>query len=103
MPGPKPKYVIRLLDNQIAALNQLVRSHKAGQAQVMRAKIVLAAHEHPEWSHPQIAHQVGCADQIVRKWRKRWVETQYLEDLPRPGAPKHFSPGGAHPSHGPGL
>lgn len=103
MPGPKPKYVIQLLDNQIAALKQLVRSHKAAQAQVMRAKIVLAAYEHPEWSNQQIAHQVGCADRIVRKWRRRWAETQCLEDLPRPGAPKHFSPRGTRPGHRPGV
>jgi transposase len=92
MPGPKPKNVIQLLDNQIAALQCLIRSHKAAQAQVMRAKIVLAAYEHPEWSNQQIAHKVGCTDRIVRKWRRRWVETHCLEDLPRPGAPKHFSP-----------
>ena len=103
MPDPKPKYAIQLLDNQIAALTQLVRSLKHAQAQVMRAKIVLAAHEHPEWSNQQIAHQVGCADRIVRKWRRRWVETQCLEDLPRPGAPKHFSPRGVRTSHRPGV
>lgn len=92
MPGPKPKYSIQLLDNQIIALQHLVRSHKVPQAQVMRARIVLAAHEHPEWSNQQIAYEVGCADRIVLKWRKRWVETQCLEDLPRPGTPKHFFP-----------
>ena len=44
--GPKPKYPIRFLDNQIAELRQLISSQKAPQGQVMRAKIILAAHEH---------------------------------------------------------
>jgi len=103
MPGPKPKYVIQLLDNQIATLQQLIHSRKGAQGQVMRARIVLAAHDHPEWSNQQIAQEIGCTDRAVRKWRRRWVETQCLEDLPRPGAPKRFSPRGARPSHRAGL
>jgi hypothetical protein len=92
MPGPKPKYPIQLLDNQIAELRQLVNSRKAPQGKVMRAKILLFAHEHPEWTNQEIAHQVGCTDRAVRFWRRRWVETKRLDDLPRPGAPKRFSP-----------
>lgn len=92
MRGPKPKYQIQLLDNQIAQLRQLVNSRKAPQGQVIRARIILAAAEHPEWSNQEIAGSVGCTDRAVRKWRRRWVETQSLEELPRPGAPKRFSP-----------
>lgn len=92
MRGPKPKYLIQLLDNQIAELRQLISSRKAPQGKVMRARVILAAHEHPEWSNQEIARQVGCTDRAVRKWRHRWVETQSLEDLPRSGAPKRFSP-----------
>ena len=92
MRGPKPKYRIQLLDNQIAELRHLVNSRKAPQGQVLRARIILAAAEHPEWSNQEIARRVGCTDRAVRKWRRRWAETQSLEDLPRPGAPKRFSP-----------
>jgi transposase len=92
MRGPKPKYSIQLFDNQIAELRQLISSRKSPQGQVMRAKIILAAHEHPEWSNQEIARRVGCTDRVVRKWRRRWSETHSLEDLPRPGAPKRFSP-----------
>jgi len=92
MRGPKPKYPIQLLDNQIAELRQLIGSRKAPQGKVMRARILLAAHEHPEWSNQEIAREVGCTDRAVRKWRQRWTATHSLEDLPRPGAPKHFSP-----------
>jgi ribosome-binding protein aMBF1 (putative translation factor) len=92
MPGPKPRYPIKLLDNQIAELRRLVNARKTSQVKVMRAKIILHAHEHPEWSNQEIAAQIGCSDRVVRKWRRRWVETQSLEDLPRPGAPRRFSP-----------
>jgi transposase len=91
MKGPKPKYKIQLLENEITELRKLVRSHNAPQVKVMRARIVLDAHEHPEWSNQQIAAQAGCTDRAVRKWRRRWNESKSLEDLPRPGAPKRFS------------
>jgi hypothetical protein len=28
----------------------------------------------------------------VRKWRRRWSQTQSLNDAPRSGAPRRFSP-----------
>jgi hypothetical protein len=92
MRGPKPKYSIQLLDKEIIELRQLVNSRKASQGKALRARIILTAHEHPEWSNQQIAKTVGCSDRAVRTWRQRWVKTKSLEDLPRPGAPKHFSP-----------
>lgn len=91
-PGPKIKYPIQLLENEITELRQLVNSRKASQGKVRRAKIILAAHEHPEWSNQEIAHRVSCSDRAVRTWRCRWVETKSLDDLPRSGAPKRFSP-----------
>lgn len=92
MPGPKPKYPIELAETEIAALRQLVAARKTPQGQALRAKIVLAAHEHPEWTNQDIARQVGCTDRTVRTWRHRWVATQRLEDLPRSGRPRRFSP-----------
>jgi len=92
MPGPKPKYPIKLIDNQIAELHKMINARKTPQVKVMRAKIVLYAHEHPEWSNQEIAREARCSDRVVRKWRRRWVESESLEDLPRPGAPRRFSP-----------
>jgi transposase-like protein len=91
MRGPKPKYRIELTAKEERALRQLVQARKSPQGQVLRARILLAAHEHPEWSNQRIALEVGCADRIVRKWRRRWVETKSLDDLPRPSAPRPFS------------
>ena len=66
---------------------------------LLRARIVLTAFEQPTWSNNQIARTLGTSDRMVRKWRKRWVETQSLEDAPRAGAPRRFSPSGAGASH----
>ena len=92
MRGPNPKYVITLTTEQEQQLRQLDKSRKAAQGQVVRARIILSADDHPEWSNQQIARKVGCCDRTVRKWRKRWVETGSLTDLPRSGAPRRFSP-----------
>jgi hypothetical protein len=92
MPGPKPSYPIQLAPEQALQLRQLVRAHTTAQTTCLRARIVLAAHDHPDWSNQQIAQHVGTADRIVRKWRCRWRETHSLADAPRPGAPRRFSP-----------
>jgi transposase len=92
MRGPKPFYPIELSVEQQQHLRQLVRAHSTPQTSVLRARIVLAAHDHPDWSNQQIAAHAGTADRIVRKWRRRWSDTHSLDDAPRPGAPRRFSP-----------
>jgi transposase len=92
MRGPKPKYPIQLTTEQEQELRRLVNSRNAPQGKVLRARILLNAYDHPEWSNQQIAQEVGCTDRIVRKWRRRWVEKRSIADLPRPGAPRRFSP-----------
>lgn len=94
MRGPDPSYPIQLSDDEAATLKRLIRTHSTSQALVLRAKIVLTAHEHPAWSNQQIAKSCGTSDRIVRKWRRRWTETKSLADAPRPGAPRRFSPSG---------
>jgi transposase len=92
MRGPSPAYPIKLTAEEVEQLRQLVRAHKAPQAQAVRARIILQASEHPESSNQQIAAQVGTSDRQVRKWRQRWVLTHVLTDAPRSGAPRRFSP-----------
>ena len=81
MSGPKPNYKIQLLENEISELRQLINARNSPQGKVMRARIVLAAHEHPEWSNQQIAAHVGCTDRAVRKWRRRWNESKRFVDF----------------------
>jgi hypothetical protein len=92
MRGPKPYYPIVLTDNQATELRQLIRAHSTAQAQVLRARIVLTAGEQPDCSNQQIAKLLGTSDRMVRKWRRRWLETHSLSDAPRSGAPRRFSP-----------
>ncbi|MFH1486479.1 MAG: helix-turn-helix domain-containing protein [Chloroflexota bacterium] len=92
MRGPKPKYAIELTTEEERDLRKLANSRKSPHGKVVRAGILLAAYDHPEWSNQQIAQEVGCTDRSVRKWRRRWKETGSIEDLPRPGAPRRFSP-----------
>ncbi|GAC1647369.1 MAG: hypothetical protein NVS4B12_15070 [Ktedonobacteraceae bacterium] len=92
MRGPRPAYPIELTAVEVEQFRQLVRAHTSPQAQVVRARIILQAFEHPESSNQQIAVQVGSSDRQVRKWRKRWMLTHRLADAPRAGAPRRFSP-----------
>jgi transposase len=92
MRGPKPQNPIKLTPKEEHTLRTLVNARNSPQGKVVRARILLAAFDHPGWSNQQIAQEARCTDWTVRKWRKRWVETRSIEDLPRPGAPRRFSP-----------
>lgn len=103
MQGPKPKYEIDLTTEEERELRKLANAYTAPYAKVVRARILLSAYDHPEWSNKQIADEAGCTRRTVRKWRKRWAETRSIEDLPRPGAPRRFSPSGESAGNGPGV
>ncbi len=103
MRGPKPKYPIELTAEEEQRLRKLANSRTAPHGQVMRAQILLAAYDHPEWNNQQIAQVCGCVPLTVRKWRRRWVERKSIDDLPRPGAPRRFSPSSARRGHGTGM
>jgi hypothetical protein len=99
MRGPKPAYPIELTTEEAKQLQHLIRAHKTPQAMVVRARIILRAHEHPEQNNQQIALAVGTTDRTVRTWRGRWVKTHSLADAPRSGAPRRFSPSGTCAGH----
>lgn len=92
MRGPKPSYPIELTSEEQEHLRSLIRAHTTGQSLAIRARIVLFANEHPDWSNQQIAQTVGTSDRLVRKWRQRWTVAHALADAPRSGAPRRFSP-----------
>ena len=92
MRGPKSTYSIQLKTEEVEQLHRVVRAHHSPQTLVVRARIVLNVHEHPEWSAQQIAQTTGTSDRMVRKWRKRYTQTGQIKDASRPGAPRRFSP-----------
>lgn len=61
---------------------------------VVRAKMILLAAE--GYSNEEIAHALSTRREVVSLWRKRFFEQRLagLEERPRPGRPRIFSPGG---------
>ena len=96
--GPKPHRRIRLTAPEFRELKRISRLRTAPYAQVVRAKILLLAYEHPEWSNVAIARAVGCTDRTVRKWRSRSRAGPAYQEAPRPGGPRFFSLRGPRPS-----
>lgn len=92
MPSPYPAYRIQLTSEQEETLRQLVAKHTAPQAEVRRARMLLLAHEHPQWNNQEIASQVGCHFKTVQKWRRRWYQQQSVQEVRRPGRPRSFPP-----------
>src|SRR5207244_9627312 len=62
--------------------------------EVLRAKIVLLAAEGLE--NAEIARRLDTTREAVSRWRKRFYDErlQGLEDRPRAGRPRRFSPRG---------
>src|SRR4029434_9764797 len=92
MPGPLPKYAITLTAEQVARLTQLSTSYRAPYAEVLRARIILLAYQHPDGRNAEIAREVGCAAAAVKQWRRRWQSTDSLHDAPRTGRRHAFTP-----------
>jgi Homeodomain-like domain len=84
-------------------LRRLARRRTAPYAEVVRAKILLVAYEHPDWSNAAIARAVGCTDRTVRKWRQRSRAGPAVQDASRPGGPRFFSLRRAGTGHRVGL
>jgi transposase len=67
---------------------QYTRSHR----EVIRAKIVLLAAE--GFNDTGIAQRLDCTDKTAAKWRRRYAAQGLagLDEKPRPGRPRSFSP-----------
>jgi transposase len=85
-------FVIVLTTVEEAVLTARARAARGQHRDVIRARIVLAAAE--RGSNPTIAAELGIGVDTVRKWRKRFAAERLpgLEDRPRPGRPRGFTP-----------
>jgi transposase len=85
-------YVIILTTDDRAELQTRATSARRAHRDVLRARIILAAAA----GHPNaaIAAAVGVHVDTVRKWRRRFWQRglEGLDDLPRPGRPRRFTP-----------
>jgi transposase len=91
MPQKSP-FTILLTDEERKTLESDARKYTAPYYKVIRAKVVLLAHE--GFENKEIGERLELPRQIVSKWRKRFFEQRLegLEDLPRPGRKPGFSP-----------
>ena len=95
MPFASP---LRLTDDERQGLESLARAHSTPQALAFRCRLILrvAAPETP--TNLRVAADMPCHRQTVSLWRTRYREHGLagLQDAPRPGRPRRFSPLGAH-------
>lgn len=75
-------------------LQRLCNAHSSPQAKVFRARIILRCAQADDPTNWQVAVELGCHPDRVCRWRRRFAERRRdgLEDLPRSGRPKSFSP-----------
>lgn len=93
MPIPRAK-PISLSAQQRQDLRRLVRAASTPQALARRARIVLRATDDDRPTNLQIAQELGCDNDTVAAWRKRFAQhgLEGLLDRPRSGRPPVFSP-----------
>lgn len=98
---PKRAVEIQLTPAEREELLRLVRAHRTSQRTLKRARIILLAGEGMPTKH--IAAEVGVRRRIAEKWRERFAHAEpsaedplarlkSLEDAPRSGRPRRFSP-----------
>ena len=85
---------VRLVDEERAQLESLARAHSTPQALAFRCRLILraAASDHPP--HLRVAAEMSCDRHTVRLWRRRYLAQGLagLQDAPRSGRPRSFSP-----------
>jgi hypothetical protein len=93
MPGRTPEYQPTFSAWEVRKAEAILRKRSAPQNQVCRARLALALAEDATANCWELGRRLGLHRQTVRKWRKRWaLEGFSLEDRPRPGRPRSFSP-----------
>jgi DNA-binding MarR family transcriptional regulator len=92
-----------LSDQQRRELERRAAAYSGPYRDVVRAKAILSAAE--GLSNTEIAERLGQSRQAVSAWRKRFCEEglQGLEERPRPGRPRRFSPGAGGRGEGVGV
>ena len=77
-----------------AQLEALVRARSTPQALVLRCRIILCAARDDHPSNQSIASLLDCNRHTVGVWRERFLAKglQGLQDAPRSGRPRSFSP-----------
>jgi hypothetical protein len=86
-----------------AQLTALARAPSTPQALAFRCRLVLRAPDDDRPTNQAIAAEFACDRHTAGQWRERFAKDGLagLQDAPRPGRPRGFSPrraaGGRHP------
>jgi hypothetical protein len=75
-------------------LQLLVRARSTPQALVFRCRLILRAAADDRPTNQQLAAELDCDRHTVGQWRERFVAggVAGLQDAPRSGRPRSFSP-----------
>lgn len=93
MPRQSP-YPIVLSTDELRLVRARAAQYTRPYFEVLRAKMILLASE--GWSNEAIAGCLHTRREVVSLWRKRFFEQRLagLDDHPRSGRPRAFSPSG---------
>ena len=93
MPVPLAPQVTLAGDEQ-SQLESLIRAHATPQALAFRCRVILRAAAPDRPSNLQVASALHCNRHPVGRWRSRSLQDGLsgLQDAPRPGRPRRFSP-----------
>ena len=88
----RPPVRVHLEPDQRAHLERVLRSHKASQRDVRRARIILACADTP--SAQEAARRAGVSLKTLYLWRRRFLKEGFkgLKDRSRSGAPMRYDP-----------
>lgn len=91
MPRQSP-YPIVLSSDELQTVRARAAQYTRPYFEVLRAKMILLASE--GWSNEAIARSLHTRREVVSLWRKRFFEQRVagLDDHPRSGRPRAFSP-----------
>jgi len=103
MPRPFAS-VVELPPELRSQLEALTRAGSTPQALAFRCRIVLRAAAADNPANQDIASALGCDRHTVGQWRERFVAQGLagLQDAPRSGRPRGFSPRGPRRRRGRG-
>jgi transposase len=93
MPRPFASTVVLAVDQQ-GSLESLVRAGSTPQSLVFRCRIILCSARPEQPTNQQVADELDCDRHTVGLWRERYVTNGLtgLQDAPRSGRPRSFSP-----------
>ena len=91
MPFARP---VSLSADEHARLESLVRAHSTPQVLALRCRLLLRVAAPDQPSNVRVATELDCERHTVGRWRQRYLThgLQGLQDAPRSGRPRRFSP-----------